>query len=136
MTQFNRKDIVAVNFRYDGQYPSLHGQNAKVVSVAADSVTVENNAGAKVVVDPTHLDLINSFLDYSDAWANEALDIFKAVLDGRPIQRDSGKDGWKRVKHPELISLDKLLECDYRIEPVQKDDEVIELNGKRYKLID
>lgn len=136
MPQFNRKDMVAIKLPYTEEYPALHGQAAKVVSVSTDNITVENAAGAKVSVDPTHLELISSFLNYTDKWADESLGIFKAILEHKPIQRYAGKDGWKRVKHPELINLDKLLEYEYRIEPVQKDDEIIELNGKRYKLID
>ena len=136
MNTINRKDIVAVNYLYIEEYPDLHGQNGKVVSISTDSVTVENAAGKKVVVNPEHLEVVRNFLGYSDIWADEALQIFKAILSRKSIQRYTGKDGWKRVKHPELISLDKLLECDYRVEPVEDNSEIITLNGKRYKCID
>lgn len=137
MPNINRKDIVAINLNFLELYPGLVGQNGQVISATATNVVVENAAGAKINVEPEHLDVIKGHLDYPLVWAEHALKIFQAILEGKSIERHTAKDGWKAVKHPELISLDKLLDDQHRIavEPT-KEQEIITLNGIRYQRID
>lgn len=109
-----RKDIVAIKFPVIGKYGLGCLDHVEVLAVTDTHFTAKlDGVVHKFLKDD--FEVVDPYGSSPKTSVDIALSIFKAILEGNPVEAQTNTGNWRIVKNPELINVDRLIEVSHRV---------------------